>query len=94
MHESDYQGRLVLLVPNQPIGKDCLRSGQDAVALARQAKELIRSLISATGVKTVLLFYAGPLSGACFMGHCFNAMGASVQVMEFQDPGYAPAFSL
>jgi len=94
MQESQFGGQLVLLTPNRPLGKECLRSSQDAVAMAHQAKEKIRALTSNPGVKTVLLFYAGPLSGACFMGHSFNAMGAPVQVMEFQDPGYAPAFVL
>lgn len=94
LEESGFRGHVALLAPNRPLGKDCLRSAQDAVALAQQAKENIRTLISRTGVKTILLFYAGPLSGACFMGHCFNAMGVPIQVMEFQNPGYAPAFSL
>lgn len=86
--------RLVLLAPNRPLGHACITSAGDAVALAREAKSIVRRLVADHQAKTVLLFYLGPLSGACFIGHLFNSMGAGVRVMEFQDPGYSPAVLL
>jgi hypothetical protein len=44
--------------------------------------------------RRLLLFYFGPLSGACFLGHQLNAVARQIQIMEDQDPGYAPAFLL
>lgn len=92
--ESQSASRLFLLQPNQELGRDCLRDAGDVVALARTSKQLIRGLIQKTGAGRVLLFYFGPLAGACFLGHCINAMGAPIQLMEDQAPGYAPSFVL
>lgn len=89
-----FEGSMVLLAPSFPLGRDCLRSANDAVALARQAKDLIRNEIRSNAIQSVSLFYAGPLSGACFIGHVLNSMGAPIQVMEYQEPGYAPAFTI
>ncbi|RYG39148.1 SAVED domain-containing protein [bacterium] len=89
--------KLLLVEPNRPKGHDCIVSAADAIALARQSKEMIRAFARKHGAKQVLLFYLGPLSGACFIGHVLNAMGARVQIMEYQDstdPTYAPAFLL
>jgi hypothetical protein len=42
----------------------------------------------------VLLYYFGPLSGACFIGHQLNAVCREIQLMEDQQPGYVPSFLL
>jgi hypothetical protein len=91
---SPVASKLFLIQPNRGLGRDCLRSAGDAVAFARNTKRLIREIIESTGARRVLLFYFGPLSGACFLGHCLNAVGAPIQVMEDQSPGYAPSFIL
>jgi hypothetical protein len=94
LEQSSGASRLFLLKPNRELGHDCLRNAGDVVALARTSKQLIREIIEITKAKRILLFYFGPLSGACFLGHCLNAMGAPVQLMEDQAPGYAPSFLL
>ncbi|HZF11314.1 MAG TPA: hypothetical protein VFE33_21180 [Thermoanaerobaculia bacterium] len=44
--------------------------------------------------RRLLFYYYGPLSGACFLGHQLNAVAREIQVMEDQQPGYAPSFLL
>jgi len=85
---------LLLLRPDRELGRECLRSAGDVVAFARDAKDHLRAFVSEHGARRLLLFYFGPLSGACFLGHQLNAVAREIQVMEDQQPGYAPSFLL
>lgn len=71
-----------------------LQSAGEVVALADSVKYHIRLLTDHWDAKRLLLFYQGPLSGACFIGHKLNALHANIQIMEDQQPGYAPSFLL
>lgn len=85
----------VLLVrPNRNLGRECLQSAGDVVALADGVKELTRAFVKRWKARRLLVFYFGPLSGACFLGHRFNAVCQEIQIMEDQQPGYAPSFTL
>jgi SMODS-associated and fused to various effectors sensor domain len=66
----------------------------DVTAFARGAKERMQRFVRERGARRLLLFYFGPLSGACFLGHQLNAVARQIQIMEDQDPDYAPAFLL
>ncbi|HVZ18722.1 MAG TPA: SAVED domain-containing protein [Terriglobales bacterium] len=92
--EADAVSRVLFLRPNRQLGRDCLRSAADAVALARGVKEHLRRFVKGSSATRVLLYYFGPLSGACFIGHQLNAVCREIQIMEDQQPGYAPAFLL
>ena len=85
---------LLLLRPTQELGRTCLRDAGDAVALADEVKRAIRAFVKGWGAQRLLLFYCGPLSGACFIGHRLNAVCREIQIMEDQQPGYAPSFLL
>ena len=85
---------LLLLRPNRPLGRECLKSAPEVVAFADQAKTLIRQFVKRSNATRLLLFYFGPLSGACFLGHRLNAVCREIQIMEDQQPGYAPSFVL
>lgn len=85
---------LLLIRPNRELGRECLRGAGDAVALASESKRLIRDFVARWGAKRLLLYYYGPLGGACFIGHRFNAVCSEIQVMEDQRPGYSPSFLL
>jgi hypothetical protein len=85
---------LLLLRPERAPGRECVRGGADVVALARSVKELLRPFVKHWGATRVLLYYFGPLSGACFIGHQLNAVCREIQIMEDQQPGYAPSFLL
>lgn len=85
---------LLLVRPNRDLGRECLRNAGDVVALADSLKSAARALVKHWGARRLLLFYFGPLSGACFIGHRLNAIATEVQVMEDQQPGYAPSFVL
>jgi hypothetical protein len=87
--------RAVLFVrPTCNLDRHCLRDAGDAVALADQAKSLMRDFAKRHGAKRLLLYYFGPLSGACFIGHRLNAVCREVQIMEWSEPNYIPSFTL
>jgi hypothetical protein len=85
---------LLLLRPERELGRECLRDDGDVVALVDGVKALTRNFVKKWGAEKLLLFYFGPLSGACFIGHRFNAVCREIQVMEDQQPGYSPSFLL
>ena len=85
---------LLILRPNRELGADCIRGAGDAVALALGAKEAMRNFVRHWRAKRLLLYYFGPLSGACFIGHRLNAICQEIQIMENQQPGYEPSFLL
>lgn len=85
---------LLLLRPERNLGRECLRGPDDAVALARGVKDLLRPFVKRWGATRVLLYYFGPLAGACFLGHQLNAVCREIQLMEDQQPGYALSFAL
>ena len=85
---------LLLLRPDRDLGRECLQSAGDAVAFADRVKELTRAFVKRWKATRLLLFYYGPWSGACFLGHRLNAVCREIQIMEDQQPGYAPSFVL
>ncbi len=85
---------LLLLRPARELGATCFQSAGDVVAFADKVKEVVRPFVKKWQAKRLLLFYFGPLSGACFLGHKLNAVCLEIQVMEDQQPGYAPSFLL
>jgi hypothetical protein len=82
---------LLLIRPELGISRTCLRDAADLVALADGAKRLMADFVKRTKAERLLLFYYGPLSGACFIGHRLNAICKEIQIMEDQQPGYAPS---
>jgi hypothetical protein len=97
-HLADYGdctvSALLLIQPDRDLGRGVLETGSDVVALARGVKDLLRPFVKRWSATRLLLYYFGPLSGACFIGHQLNAVCREVQIMEDQQPGYAPAFLL
>lgn len=85
---------LLFVRPERELGRDCIQSAADAVALADGVKELARGFVKHWGATNLQLYYFGPLSGACFIGHRLNAVCREIQIMEDQQPGYAPSFLL
>jgi hypothetical protein len=85
---------LLLLRPDRNLDKSCLQSAEDAVALANKTKEKIRQFVVKNKAEKLLLFYYGPLSGACFIGHQLNAVCKEIQIMENTSNAYFPSFLL
>ena len=85
---------VLFLRPERDLGRDCLRSAGDAAALARGAKDVIRSFVKEWSATRLLLYYFGPLSGACFLGHQLNAVSKEIVIMDDQQPGYSATFVL
>jgi len=85
---------LLLIRPDRDLGRGCLQTAGDVVAFALGVKDLLRAFVKRTSATRLLLYYFGPLGGACFIGHQLNAICREVQIMEDQQPGYAPTFLL
>ncbi|MBL8148790.1 MAG: SAVED domain-containing protein, partial [Blastocatellia bacterium] len=85
---------LLLIRPQNELGRECFKEAGDVVALADKAKEVIRNFVKHWQSTRLWLYYFGPLSGACFLGHRLNAVCREIQIMEDQQPGYAPSFLL
>jgi len=85
---------LLLLRPETDLGQDCFQAAGDVAAFARQVKSKIREFVKVHQAEKVLLFYFGPLSGACFIGHQLNAICKEIQIMENVAGGYMESFSL
>ena len=85
---------LLLLRPQNELGLDCLANAGDVAALAKQVKEMTREFVKANAAERLLLFYYGPLSGACFIGHQLNAVCKEIQIMENIQGSYIPSFLL
>jgi hypothetical protein len=84
---------LLLLRPECQLGPDALRSSGDVVALTEQFKVQVQAFIKANKAKRLLLFYYGPMSGACFIGHRLNNVCRQVQIMEnLPGDGYIESF--
>jgi hypothetical protein len=94
LHATRAARAVAFLRPKRGLGRDCFSSAEDVAAFAREAKERMRSLAKRHAAQQVLLFYCGPLSGACFLGHQLNAVAPEIQIMEDQQPGYERAFLL
>ncbi len=86
---------LLLLRPENKLGTDCLQTAGDVVALTQQFKVMTREFVRERKATRLLLFYFGPLSGACFIGHQLNAICKDVQIMEkLTGEGYIESFIL
>jgi SMODS-associated and fused to various effectors sensor domain len=85
---------LLLIRPDRDLGRGCLENASDAVALARGVKDVLRPFVKRWSATRLMLYYFGPLGGACFIGHQLNAVCREVEIMEDQQPGYAPTFLL
>lgn len=94
--QRDDVSALLVLRPDRELGPICLQSDSDVVSLAEQAKKLIRDFVRTRKSKRLLLYYCGPFSGACFIGHRFNAVCPEIQIMEYDQSTreYHPSFLL
>lgn len=93
-HRKDQIRAVLFLRPTRELGPNALQCAGDAVALANEVKNKVRLFVNRHQAKRVLIYYFGPLSGACFIGHRFNAVCPEWVVMERVDLSYSPSFVL
>jgi hypothetical protein len=84
----------LFLTPKSGLGKEALKVGGDVVALTEKAKEKMRKFVKKHQAEKLLLFYFGPISGACFIGHQLNSVCNEIQIMENASGSYIPSFLL
>ena len=93
-HRTERVAALLLIRPERDMSHDCLRGNGDAVALATESKSVMLAFAKRWNATRLRIYYYGPISGACFIGHRLNAVCREVQIMEHQQPGYLPSFLL
>jgi hypothetical protein len=93
-HRNEKVQAVLFIRPTRNIDRHCLRDAGDAIALADKVKGAIRDFVKGHGAQRLLLYYFGPLSAACFIGHRLNAICREVQIMEWSNPDYIPSFTL
>jgi hypothetical protein len=86
---------LLILRPEAGTGSSAIQNAGDVVAMSEQFKDLARAFVREHKARRLLLYYFGPLSGACFIGHQLNAICNEVQIMEkLAGEGYVESFLL
>lgn len=85
---------LVYIEPTQGAGPQALSSAGDAVALAQQAKELIRQYRRRYAARQVHLILVCPAAFAVFLGQQLNAVGQILAYERTADGGYQPSVQL
>ena len=85
---------LLLIAPSSGYGMNAFSNAGDVCAFVDGAKILLREFIKKHRASKLLLYYFGPLSGACFMGQSLNALCEEIVIMEDQRPGYSESFHL
>lgn len=93
-HGTERVGAVLFVRPSRNLDRHCLRDAGDAIALADGVKVAMREFAQRHRPSRILLYYLGPISGACFIGHRLNAICREIQIMEWADPGYVPSFRL
>jgi hypothetical protein len=82
--------KIISIQPDSAPGNFSIENDSEAVALASTSKDIIKSMISKYTSKKIHLFYFGPFGLAVFLGQKLTSVG-SIQLYEFQDPGYKPS---
>lgn len=59
-----------------------LKSAEEVAAFALTVRRHMKALVDYWNANKLLIFYEGPLSGACFIGHHLNEVCAQIQIME------------
>ncbi len=83
----------LFLEPNQGLGANTFQTAGDVVAFVDSSKRMIREFVKRHRAQELLLYYFGPLSGACFLGQQLNAICSTIIVMEDQQAGLCSRIS-
>lgn len=74
-------------------GGQAIGGAEEACAFAAAVREELGKLLKEHGVRSSRLFFYGPFALAVFLGQHLTSIG-TVQLFEFQDPGYVPSMLL
>lgn len=85
---------LIYAEPEAGMGPASVRNAADAVALAKSAKGLVRSLRDKYGPSRVHLILYGPVSFALFFGQVLNALGTIVTYERTVSGAYQESVTL
>jgi hypothetical protein len=74
-------------------GAQSIRGACDAVAFGQAVREHLGSLLKKYDLHKTRVFFYGPFALAVFLGQHLTSVG-TVQLFEYQDPGYVPSCTL
>ncbi len=71
-------------------GSTSIAGPEEATAFAQAVRDRLGQIIKSHGIRQTRLFFYGPFSLAVFFGQQLTSIG-TVQLFEYQDPGYIPS---
>jgi hypothetical protein len=74
-------------------GAQSIKGAGDAVAFGQAVRETLGQLLKTHELRRSRIFFYGPFALAVFLGQQLTSVG-QIQLFEYQDPGYAPSWSL
>jgi hypothetical protein len=80
------------MAPGLP-GSQSISGSAEACAFAMAVREHLGALLKRIGARNTRLFFYGPQALAIFLGQQLTSVG-TVQLFEYQDPGYVPSLLL
>jgi hypothetical protein len=87
-------GRVVLATPAGGAGDSALQHDADAVALANEARKLLKQERQRHGARCIRLVLYAPAGFALFLGQRLNALGTIVTYERTRDGAYQPSIVL
>lgn len=87
-------GRVVLATPDRGADDVALQGDADAVALANEARRLLKQERQNHGARRIHLVLYAPAGFALFLGQRLNALGTIVTYEQADDGGYQPSIVL
>ena len=87
-------GRVVLATPDRGADDVALQGDADAVALANEARRLLKQERQNHGARRIHLVLYAPAGFALFLGQRLNALGTIVTYERTIDDGYQPSIVL
>ena len=82
--------KIIAIQPSLQPGTLSIRNDGEAVSLASASKDILKQMLVKYKAEKTHLFYYGPVGLALFLGQKLSSVG-SIQLYEFQDPGYVPS---
>lgn len=82
--------KIIAIQPLLQPGTLSIRNDAEAVSMASASKDILKQMLVKYKAEKTHLFYYGPAGLALFLGQKLSSVG-SIQLYEFQDPGYVPS---
>lgn len=79
---------VLFIEPHSGTGDRIIKSNEDALKFVADVKVKLRTFTKHHDLQKLQIYYYGPLSVACFLGHNLNALCKEIQIMENDGNSY------